>query len=177
MKRFVEMALILLITVASTNCFAACNCDDWVKRGGYCVDYIKARIPIFPIPQNVAAIRTLKNRDVKDVEKGDVAIFNLGTFWHVAYVEKVHLDRHGNATAVDVSEMNFGGTMSIEDLKKQWGMNTESEWKRAVCCGVTRTYDRITSRENIELGSIQQIWSPDHFAFHNFKSSAGFSIL
>ncbi len=163
--------------LVSTNCFADCNCEDWVRRGGYCVDYVKSKIPIFPIPKDVTAIKSLKNKETKDVEKGDVAIFDLGTYWHVAYVEKVHVDQRGNATAVDVSEMNFGGQLTFEDFKHKWGVTSASEWERATCCGVTRTYDRTTIRENIELSSIQQIWSTESFAFQNFKSSTGLSTL
>lgn len=175
MKRVLEVVITIFIIVISTNCFADCNCDDWVRRGGYCVDYIKSKIPIFPTPSDVTAIKSLKNKELKDVEKGNVAIFNLGTYWHVAYVEKVHLNLHGNATAVDVSEMNFGRKISFEELKNKWGPATESEWKRAICCGVTDTYDQTSIRKNVEISSIQQIWSSETSAFQNFKSLARFS--
>lgn len=157
----------------STNCLADCNCDDWVNRGGYCVNYVKSRIPIFPVPQSVASIKALKNKEIKEVDKGDVVIFNLGRYWHVAYVEKVHLDQQGNATAVDVSEMNFGGQLSFEEFKVKWGSTTKSEWRRALCCGVTKGYGQTAIRENIDLDSVYQVWSSESFAFQNLKSSAG----
>lgn len=177
MKLILAITILSLLTVLKVNCFADCNCDDWVRKGGYCVNYVKSRIPIFPIPEDVAAITVLKNKEVKDVSRGDVAIFDLGSYWHVAYVEKVHVDQQGNATAVDVSEMNFGDQISFADFKKRWRLSAESEWKRAICCGVTTMYDRSSTRQNLELNSINQIWSTESFAFQNFKSSAGLPIL
>ncbi|OGU01029.1 MAG: hypothetical protein A2079_03675 [Geobacteraceae bacterium GWC2_48_7] len=177
MIKVLTITVITLVTVSATNCFAGYNCDDWVKRSGYCVNYIKSRIPVFPIPKDVAAITSLQNKEIKDVDKGDVAIFNLGNYWHVAYVEKVHVDQQGNATAVDVSEMNFGEQVSFVDFKNRWHPSNESEWKRAISCGVTKTYNQKTVRKNIELGFIDQLWSPESFAFQNFKSSSWFSVL
>jgi len=161
MKLYVEIMLILAFTAVSENSFAGCNCDDWMNRGGYCVDYVKTKIPSFPIPKSIAEISVLKNREVSKVEEGDVAIFDLGRYWHVAYVEKVHLDSHGIATSIDVSEMNFGGQMSFQEYRNKWNQKNESEWKRALCCGVTKKYDRTSRRKNIALNSVEQIWSPD----------------
>jgi hypothetical protein len=143
MKCYIIIMIILVITTESENSFAGCNCDDWMNRGGYCVDYVKTKIPSFPIPKSVAEITTLKNREISKVEEGDVAIFDLGRYWHVAYVEKVHQDSHGSATAIDVSEMNFGGQISFQEYRNIWNQKNESEWKRALCCGVTKKYDRI----------------------------------
>jgi hypothetical protein len=130
-------------------------------KGGYCVDYVKTRIPTFPVPKTDAEIAALKNRETSQVEEGDVAIFDLGNYWHAAYVEKVHLDRQGTATAIDVSEMNFGGQMSFQEYRNKWDQKNEREWKRAICCGVTKKYDQTSRRKNIALDSVEQIWSPD----------------
>lgn len=173
MKRIIIAACIILISILRTNSHADCNCEDWVKRGGYCVNYVKSRIPIFPVPEDADAITALKNKEVEDIDKGDVAVFNLGRYWHVALVEKVHTDQSGNATAVDVSEMNFGGKISFNDFKNKWRLTTESEWKRAICCGVTEAYNRSTSRQNVEINSITQVWSPEAFTFQNLKSFSG----
>jgi hypothetical protein len=161
MKRIPILVTAVVITFMHTGCYAACNCDDWMNRGGYCVDYVKTRIPTFPIPKSVAEIAALSNKATSKVEQGDVAIFDLGNYWHVAYVEKVHLDSQGTATAIDVSEMNFGGRMPFEEYKNRWGAGKESEWKRSLCCGVTKKYDRRSTRKNIALDSVEQIWSPD----------------
>lgn len=160
MKRTIEIVVPVLAILLCTNCFADCNCSDWVNRGGYCVDYVRSRIPTFPIPKDVAEISVLKNREVRDVDEGDVAIFDLRHYWHVAYVEKVHRDRYGAATAIDVSEQNFGGQMSFDDYVNRWSPKNESEWKRATCCGVTEEYDLTGVRKNIPLNSVTQIWSP-----------------
>lgn len=156
----VIIVIAVAVTVMRTNCHAGCNCDDWVKKDGYCVDYIKTKIPAFPIPNNAVEIEALKNKEIPEVTEGDVAIFDLGNYWHVSYVEKVHLDRQGNATAIDVSEMNFGGRMSFNEYKNKWSPKNKSEWKRALCCGVTDKYGRTSVRKNIPLNAVKQIWSP-----------------
>lgn len=147
--------------VEATNCRADGSCDDWVKKGGYCVDYVKSKIAAFPVPKDEAEITLLNNKASKDVAEGDVAIFDLGNYWHVAFIEKVHLDQQGNPTAIDVSEMNFGGRMSLDDYRKKWSPKSRNEWKRAISCGVTKKYGRTGKRTKIALSSVQQIWSPD----------------
>ncbi|BCS52519.1 hypothetical protein [Geobacter sp. SVR] len=173
MKRISIIAATLLL--AGTYCHAGCTCDDWVKKGGYCVDYVKSRVPLFPIPKDHAEITELKNEAVSGVSEGDVALFDLGNYWHVAYVEKVLRDRHGNATGIDVSEMNFGGEMSFEEYKNRWNPKSESEWRRAVCCGVTDKYFQLGFRRNVPLSSVTQVWSPpsEGFNWRDGKAVAG----
>jgi len=129
-------------------------------KGGYCVDYVQSRIPIFPIPQNKDEIEDLKNKDIADVKEGDVAIFSIGNYWHVAYVEEVHRNQQGDATAIDVSEMNFGGELSFAEFKSKWKSRSETEWRRALCCGITDNYDQTSLRKNVALNTVEQIWSP-----------------
>jgi hypothetical protein len=160
MKLLSAIVTAIVITGMHASCYAGCNCDDWMKKGGYCVDYVKAKIPAFPIPQNNTEIAALKNKDIPEVAEGDVALFNFSNYWHVAYVEKVHLDQHGNATTIDVSEMNFGDQLSFNEFKKIWKHKSSSEWKRALCCGITENYDQTSSRKNIALNTVSQIWSP-----------------
>jgi len=157
---FVIVTAIVITGLLNTRCYAGCNCDDWMNKRGYCVDYIKTKIPTFPIPQNIAEISALKNKDIPEIKEGDVAIFDLRNYWHVAYVEKVHLDQQGNATSIDVSEMNFGGRMSFDEYKTKWKRKNRGDWKRAVCCGVTDKYDLTSSRKNVALNTVKQIWSP-----------------
>ena len=113
-------ATFVAATMMHTSCYAGCNCDDWMAKGGYCVDYVKAKVPSFPTPRNTTEIATLKNKDILEVTEGDVALFSISNYWHVAYVEKVHLDQHGNATAIDVSEMNFGDQLSLNEFRNKW---------------------------------------------------------
>lgn len=169
MKRIFQIVLVTLVTAKGAICFADCSCEDWVKKSGYCVDYVKSRIPVFPVPKDVSEIKALSNKEIKDVDIGDVAIFHYRNFWHVAYVEKVHLDQKGNATAVDVSEMNFGPRIDFQQFKKKWGLTSQSEWKRAHCCGITNNYDQTAIREKIDLNAINQIWSSEFAGFQNFK--------
>lgn len=145
-----------------TNCYALdCACGDWMDKEGYCVDYVKEKIPSFPIPQNTTEIASLKNKEISEISEGDVAIFDFGNYWHVAYVEKVHRNQQGIASTIDVSEMNFGDRMSFVEFRTKWKSANESEWKRALCCGVTDKYDQMGFRKNVALNSVTQVWSPD----------------
>lgn len=160
MKLIVATISLMMLLIRGTDCRASGVCDDWVKRGGYCVDYVKSRVPTFPVPKDAAEIALLSNKSSRDVAVGDVAIFFLGRYWHVAYIEKVHLDQQGDPTAIDVSEMNFGERLTEDDYMKEWRLKKTSEWKRAVSCGVTSEYGDIDWRSNVALSSVQQIWSP-----------------
>jgi hypothetical protein len=160
-----------------SSCYAGRSCNDWVEKRGYCVDYIKSKIPTFPIPQNSTEIAALKNKEITEVTQGDVAIFNLGNYWHVAYVENVHLDTQGNATAIDVSEMNFGGKMSFGKYKYKWRSKKKSEWKRALSCGVTDKYYQTSMRENIALNTVTQIWSPTPAASESAGERQGNAVF
>ncbi|GAW68094.1 hypothetical protein GPEL0_01f4270 [Geoanaerobacter pelophilus] len=134
-----------------------------MERGGYCVDYIKDRIPSFQIPTKDDMV-ALKNTDVAEVAEGDVVIFAIKNYWHVAYVEAVRRDRRGEATAIDVSEMNFGDGLSFAEFKARWKSKSRNEWSRAVCCGITENYDLVTWRKNVSLDTVKQVWSPDDAA-------------
>jgi hypothetical protein len=161
MKRIL-FTVSILATCGTANSFALnCDCGDWMNKGGYCVDYIKEKIPVFPIPQNTTEIASLKNKPVSEITEGDVAIFNLSNYWHVAYVEKVHRDQKGVARSIDVSEMNFGDRMTRDEFKTKWKSRNEREWQRAVCCGVTDKYDELSFRRNVAVNTVTQVWSPD----------------
>jgi hypothetical protein len=122
---------------------------------------VKSKIPEFPVPKSTAEIAILKNREIEDIAAGDVAIFRLRNNWHVSYVEKVHFDAEGDATAIDMSEANYGGEMSFDEFRSRWKSKSRSEWKRAACCGVTDNYDEESVRKNIPLNTVTQVWSPD----------------
>jgi hypothetical protein len=152
----------ILTACWTANSFAlSCECSDWMNKGGYCVDYIKEKIPEFPIPLSTTAIASLKNKPVSEITEGDVAIFNFSNYWHVAYVEKVHRDQQGVAHSIDVSEMNFGDRLTRDEFKAKWKSRNESELQRAICCGVTDKYDQMSFRKNVDLDTVKQIWSPD----------------
>jgi hypothetical protein len=131
-----------------------------MEKGGYCVDYVKTKIPTFPLPQTAAELAALKNKDIPDVAEGDVAIFKYRNYWHVAYVEKVHMNKRGKATAIDISEMNFGRQLSFYEYQNIWKGKNDSEWKRAISCGVRLNYNKKTTRKNIALSTVTQVWSP-----------------
>lgn len=160
MKLISVIAMALIITAMHAGCYAGVTCDDWMEKGGYCVDYVKEKIPTFPLPQTAVELAALKNKKLRDVAEGDVAVFRYRNFWHVAYIEKVHRNRHGKATAIDISEMNFGRQLASYEYKDIWGVKSDSEWKRAVACGVTHNYNKKTSRKNVSLSTVTQIWSP-----------------
>jgi len=130
-------------------------------KGGYCVDYIKSKIRTFPIPQNKEEMVDLKNTDITNVTEGDVAIFTIKNYWHVAYVEKVHRNPQGEATAIDMSEMIFGDELSFAEFKSKWKSKSQAEWNRALCCGITDNYDQVSFRKNVAFNTVKQLWSPD----------------
>lgn len=153
------------------TCYAAtCNCDDWMGKGGYCVDYVKTRIPSFPIPMR-NDMPALKNANVEDVTEGDVAIFTIKSYWHVAFVERVHRNTQGDATAIDVSEMNFGDEPTFQEFRSRWSSASREEWNRALCCGITDKYDQITTRKYVDINTVRQIWSPDDAALKSTPRS------
>lgn len=160
MKLIAAIVTAITITSMHTGCHAGVSCDDWMEKGGYCVDYVKAKIPTFPLPQTAVELAALNNKRVPDAAVGDVAVFRYRKHWHVAYIEKVHRDRHGKATAIDISEMNYGRQLSFYEYKNIWGVESDSEWQRAVACGVTRNYNKQTSRKHVSLSTVTQIWSP-----------------
>lgn len=142
---------------------AACNCEDWMDRGGYCVDYVKSRIPSFPIPMR-DDMPSLKNAEVAEISEGDVAVFTIKSYWHVAYVERVHRNAQGEPISIDVSEMNFGDEPTFREFRSKWKLANREEWNRALCCGITDNYDEITTRRNVDIETVRQIWSPDDAA-------------
>ena len=167
MKLVSVFVLTVLISGIHTCCYALrcdVNCDDWMERGGYCFDYINTKIPIFPDALTKEDMAGLKNTDLPDVAEGDVAIFTIKNYWHVAYVENVHRNQAGEATAIDVSEMNFGDVLSFAEFKAKWKSKSRAEWNRALCCGITDNYDEISFRKKVALSMVSQIWSPDDVA-------------
>ena len=157
--------IVTLFAALPTICFADCNCSDWISKGGYCVAYVRSRINSLPSPQGAAAINIPSNKDIKDVEEGDAAIFAVGKYGHVAYVEKVNRDNNGKAVSINVSEMNYGKNYTLDEFVKRWNpdkKNAKSELDRAVCCGVTSLYMVQKPRTSIPIKSIDHIWSPNH---------------
>ena len=165
MKSVPLLILLLLLFAHPAICNTDCRCENWVNRKGYCVDYVHHLIPNFPVPDDVESLIELKNKEVEKVAKGDVAIFDLGNYWHVAYVEKVHLDRQGKTTAIDVSEMNYGGPLTRRQLKEKWGINSKKELQQAACCGVTKNFGKVTNRKNVDLTTVRHIWTPKFSAY------------
>lgn len=161
MLRIAVMALGIYLAAAGARCYAAsCSCEDWMEKGGYCVDYIKTHIPSFPIPTKEDMVE-LKNTAVDNVTEGDVAVFTVKNYWHVAYVERVHRDPQGEPVALDLSEMNYGGELSFPEFKARFKSTSEAQWSRAVCCGVTDRFDEVSYRKNVEIATVKQVWSPD----------------
>jgi hypothetical protein len=166
-----------MLLLQPITCFSSWNCDDWVARRGYCVDYVKSRVPSFPLPGSVDEIARLDNKNVKKVAKGDVAIFDLGRYWHVAYVENVYRDKKGNALSIDVSEKNYGEKMTHGVFMKKWDSQQSSDWQRAVWCGVTSKYGQTSMRTNVAIDSVEQIWSPKPSFFHQVRKGSVSGLL
>ncbi len=170
MKHLQILLVTIIISGMHVPCFASCDCDGWVDKGGYCTNYIKSRIPNFPLPESHEEAAALVNKGTEAVQEGDVAVFHYRNYWHFAYVEKVHHNTHGLATAIDVSEMNYGGKVSFDEFKETWGSNDPDEWKEALCCGITENYEETSSRKNVPLKTVKQIWSPDTVSVHDYET-------
>lgn len=79
------------------------ECTKYLGKG-YGTDYIKQRVGQV-LPGNAAKWKG--NINLNQVQLGDVAIFNIGSAGHVAFVEKVH-HKDGQPVSVYLSEMNWG---------------------------------------------------------------------
>jgi hypothetical protein len=176
-KRDVKLLTFAVLLCSGSPCFADWNCDDWVARRGYCVDYVKSKIPSFPVPDSDDDIKQLNNKQVRDVVRGDVAIFDLGRYWHVAYVENVRRDHRGNAISIDISEKNYGPRMTPDHYLKTWGSRHGSEWKRAVWCGVTKKYGQNGMRTNVPIDTVEQIWTPRPSLSQRIRSGSVTGLL
>jgi hypothetical protein len=72
----------------------------WSKRGGFCADWVEARVAADRRGGTPAGIQP------EEVRPGDVAVFTARA--HFAYVERVVRDSKGRPVAIDVSEYNYG---------------------------------------------------------------------
>lgn len=98
------MLLIFLLTVfGSALAQISPECTKYLGKG-FSTDYIKQRIGQV-LPGN--PIKWTGNINLNQVQPGDVAIFNIGSAGHVAFVEKV-LHKDGQPVSIYISEMNWG---------------------------------------------------------------------
>jgi CHAP domain len=100
------LALMLNIFTPTTNSVQAagtcesqyaCNCVLWVKC---------ARVPSLPSGMTDLAGKK-KGINSYTPTVGSVAIMNVGTWGHVAYVSAVNRDRSGNVVSITVEEANY----------------------------------------------------------------------
>jgi hypothetical protein len=57
-----------------TSCYAACNCGDWMNKGGYCVDNVKTKISTSPVLKTDTEIAALNNKGIPEVTEGPAAL-------------------------------------------------------------------------------------------------------
>ena len=80
------------------------------------------------------------------LQVGDVAIFDLGAYGHVAYVEQVNRDADGTPISVNLSEWNYG-----------------SSWKsdhNGQACGATNLFGQLLAppRNNVPVSNVNRFW-------------------
>ncbi len=170
MQHLVLLVAAFLPLCLASPCWCAWDCDDWERRRGYCVDYVKSRIPSFPIPRSEADVSRLNNRVPARIRRGDVALFDMGRYWHLAYVERVRRDRWGRASSIDVSEWNFGPPLTRESFRATWNQAAPPPWQRAVWCGVTEKFGRSGTRTGIPIQRVDQVWTPSPSLWQRIRS-------
>lgn len=127
----------VVISMVFTSYFAiGADCSKYLGRG-YCTDYIQV---ITGSTQGGNAKDWVSNIEKQDVAVGDVAIFTLGAYGHVAFVESVRLDDRGAPQSVDLSEWNYSKEYVDPD------------------CVVTSSFGITTKRRNVSLNTISGFW-------------------
>lgn len=150
MKKLLSISMVFVTMVFFSNlpfASASPDCSKYIKMGGYCTDYVKSKVKPKNAPSGDA--KTWPNNvSKKDVKKGDAAIFkSVGSYGHVAYVEKVNLDKKKNPTSVDISEMNWGGKPPM----------MLSDYALRVSCGVTDKFG-VVSKRTVSINDVSGFW-------------------
>lgn len=140
MKRhFLFYLFFTMLNASYVNATCSGTCYDLYcgpnGNHGYCTDYIQHRLGV---RQSGDGGNWEGNLDSNDVEVGDVAIFDFGSYGHVAIVDSVNDD------SITISEWNWGGC------------NTE---RCNPACAVTDNYGIETSRV-ITKNSVTRFWRP-----------------
>ncbi len=117
---------------------AAADCSRYFGRG-YCTDWVAQRTGR---RQRGDAGSWQANRGVDQGEPGDVIIQRIGSYGHVAVIERVQYRPYtAIPAAYDVSEMNFGPRM----------VNAP--------CAVTNYFGRVTYR-TVKVSAVAGVWRP-----------------
>lgn len=132
---FKRVCLGFALAIASALVYAA-DCSQYLGKG-YCTDYIFAQTGQ---RQPGDAQDWNGDHDLSLLQKGDVAIFDLGTYGHVALVENVNKDSSGTPVSVNLSEWNYGPTYVNE------------------ACAVTNAFGIRGTRENIPVSTVDRFW-------------------
>ena len=114
----------------------ATDCSQYLGRG-YCTDYIFDQTGQ---RQSGDAKNWAGDHNLSLLKKGDVAIFDFGTYGHVALVETVNRDSAGTPVSVDLSEWNYGSTYVNE------------------ACAVTNAFGVRGTRNGISVSNITRFW-------------------
>lgn len=116
-------------------------CSKYLGRG-YCTDYIQQRLGRKPSGD---AGTWPGNTSVASIRQGDVAIFNVGSYGHVAYVEQVIADKSGKPTHIRVSEMNWAPVLPGAENQK---------------CAITSNFGKVTTRPAVPIAAVARVWRP-----------------
>jgi len=135
-------AMFLLGLPISANAECSGRCYDLYcgpsGSHGYCTDYVEHRLGA---RQGGDGGSWSGNINSDDVQSNDVAIFDFGTYGHVAVVDSVSVDGED----ITISEWNWGGC------------GTD---KCDSACAVTDTYGETTSRI-IAKSAVMRFWRPN----------------
>jgi len=124
-----------LVLLRAVSAFGT-DCSQYLGRG-YCTDYIQYATGQ---KQSGDAKDWTGDHDLTRLRDGDVAIFNSGTYGHVALVDKVNRDANGIPVSVKLGEWNFGATMVNKD------------------CGVTNEFGVLRNNRVVPVASVARFW-------------------
>ena len=139
MKKYIVVILFVMSSILFSSIglsVYAQDCRQYYGKG-YCTDYIKEKTG----KQQSGDAKNWKGGGKKDdVKKGDVAIFDFGSWGHVAYVEKVNKNKKGKPESVDISEKNWATPLDA--------------------CAKGPNFGRKTTRNCVALSKIDRFWRP-----------------
>ena len=117
------------------------DCANWIEQKGYSTDYVEQRTGK---RQPGLANGWRGNREVQDIEPGDVVLVTLraANAKHAAVAEEIARDRSNRVVRVRVSEWN-------------WGKTTDTR------CLVTENFGKLARPRWIPAEEIAAVWHPE----------------
>jgi len=134
--RFTILALAVGPAITAGNSAIAAHPCAKYQGKGYCTDYIALKTGARERGNANGSQGKITKREV---EAGDVAVFDFGRWGHVAYVESVNLDDKERKVSVKISEWN-------------WGSGLDK-------CAVSSMFGKLSTR-TVLIRNVDHFWRP-----------------